>query len=91
MPPFELWVQGSENIGAWMVEPTPSQCKGSVLVPVRANGVQAWGQYKPDPAGGYTPWGLQVHEVRGGKFSRLTYFIDSARIFPLFGLPPHLD
>jgi RNA polymerase sigma-70 factor, ECF subfamily len=91
MPPFELWVQGSENICAWMVQPTPSQCAGSVLVPVRANGVRAWGQYKPDPAGGYTPWGLQVHEVSGGKFSRLTYFIDSARIFPLFGLPPHLD
>ena len=91
MPPFELWVQGNENICAWMVEPTPSQCAGSVLVPVRANGVQAWGQYKPDPAGGYMPWGLQVHEVSGGKFSRLTFFIDSARIFPLFGLPPHLD
>jgi len=91
MPPFELWIQGSENIVAWMVEPTPSQCAGSVLVPVRANGVQAWGQYKPDPAGGYMPWGLQVHETRGGKFSRLTYFIDSPQIFPLFGLPEHLD
>jgi len=91
MPPFELWVQGNENICAWMVQPTPSQCAGSLLVPVRANGVQAWGQYKPDPAGGYMPWGLQVHEVSGGKFSRLTFFIDSARIFPLFALPPHLD
>jgi RNA polymerase sigma-70 factor, ECF subfamily len=91
MPPFEMWVQGSENICAWMVQPTPSQCAGSVLIPVRANGVQAWGQYKPDPAGGYMPWGLQVHEVSGGKFSRLTYFIDSAQIFPLFGLPLHLD
>ena len=91
MPPFELWVQGNENICAWMVEPTPSQCAGSVLIPVRANGVQAWGQYKPDPAGGRMPWGLQVHEVSGGKFSRFTFFLDSARIFPLFGLPPHLD
>jgi RNA polymerase sigma-70 factor, ECF subfamily len=91
MPPFELWVQGAENICAWMVQPTPSKCAGSVLVPVRANGVQAWGQYKPDPDGGYMPWGLQVHEVSGGKFSRLTFFIDSERIFPLFGLPPHLD
>ncbi len=91
MPPFELWVQGNENICAWMTQPTPSQCAGSVLVPVRANGVQAWGQYKPDPAGGYLPWGLQVHEVSGGRFRRLTYFIDTGRIFPLFGLPPHLD
>src|SRR5215472_11143550 len=91
MPPFEMWVQGNENICAWMMQPTPSQCAGSVLIPVQANGVQAWGQYKPDPAGGYQPWGLQVHQVRDGKFSRLTFFIDSAKIFPLFGLPLHLD
>ena len=91
MPPFELWVQGNENICAWMVQPTPSQCAGSVLVPVRANGVQAWGQYKPDPAGGYMPWGLQVHEVSGGKISRMTYFLDTERLFPLFGLPLHMD
>jgi RNA polymerase sigma-70 factor (ECF subfamily) len=91
MPPFELWVQGNENICAWMMQPTPSQCAGSVLVPVRANGVQAWGQYKPDANGGYVPWGLQVHEFSGGKIRRLTYFIDSERMFPMFGLPPHLD
>jgi RNA polymerase sigma-70 factor, ECF subfamily len=91
MPPFELWLQGSEDICAWMVEPTPSQCAGSLLVPVRANGVQGWGQYKPDPDGGYTGWGLQVHEVSGGKFSRLTFFIDTGRLFPLFGLPLHRD
>jgi len=91
MPPFELWLRGNADITAWMVQPTPSLCAGSVLLPVRANGVQAWGQYKPDPAGGYQPWGLQVHEVSDGKFSRLTFFLDTGRLFPLFGLPPHLD
>jgi len=53
--------------------------------------VRAWGQYKPDPRGGYQPWGLQVHEANGGKLSRLTWFIDSGTLFPLFGLPAHLD
>jgi RNA polymerase sigma-70 factor, ECF subfamily len=91
MPPFELWIQGNADITAWMVQPTPSLCADSVLLPVRANGVQAWGQYKPDPAGGRQPWGLQVHEVTGGKFSRLTWFLDTGRMFPLLGLPPHLD
>jgi RNA polymerase sigma-70 factor (ECF subfamily) len=91
MPPFELWLRGNVDITNWMLEPTPSQCRGSVLVPVRANGVTAWGQYKPDPdEGGHKPWGLQVHEVTGGKFSKLTFFIDTGRLFPLFGLPPHL-
>lgn len=91
MPPFELWVRGNRDITAWMVEPTPSLCRDSVLVPAQANGVVAWGQYKPDPDnGGHQPWALQVHEVTGGKFSRLTWFLDTSRMFPLFGLPSHL-
>jgi RNA polymerase sigma-70 factor (ECF subfamily) len=32
------------------------------------------------------PWGLQVHEVTGGKITRMTYFLDCERLFPLFGL-----
>jgi RNA polymerase sigma-70 factor (ECF subfamily) len=91
MPPFELWVRGNRDITAWMTEPTPSRCRGSVLVPVRANGVTAWGQYKPADSGdGLVPWGLQVHEADGGKFSRLTWFLDTERMFPLFGLPPRM-
>jgi RNA polymerase sigma-70 factor (ECF subfamily) len=87
MPPFELWLKGASAITTWMVEPTPSQCAGSILVPVRANGVLAWGQYKPDPEqGGFAPWALQVHEVEGGKISRMTFFLDTERLFPLFGL-----
>jgi RNA polymerase sigma-70 factor (ECF subfamily) len=91
MPPFGLWLRGAGDIVAWMMEPTPSLCRGSILVPTRANGVLAWGQYKPSPDGGHAPWALQVHEVSGGKFSRLTYFINTGSIFPLFGLPPKLD
>jgi RNA polymerase sigma-70 factor (ECF subfamily) len=91
MPPFGLWVRGARDIIAWFQEPTPSLCANSVLVPVQANGVLAWGQYKPDPAGGHSPWGLQVHEVSDGRFSRLTWFINTSAIFPLFGLPAHVD
>jgi RNA polymerase sigma-70 factor (ECF subfamily) len=87
MPPFELWIQGNADITTWMVQPGPSVCAGSLLVPVRANGVLAWGQYKPDPErGGYVPWALQVHEASGGTFTRMTWFLDVERLFPLFGL-----
>jgi RNA polymerase sigma-70 factor (ECF subfamily) len=87
MPPFEMWLQGASAITTWMVQPGPSACAGSILVPVRANGVRAWGQYKPDHEhGGFAPWALQVHEAEGGKFSRLTFFLDTGRLFPLFGL-----
>jgi len=87
MPPFELWISGSEDIVTWMVQPGPMACAGSLLIPVKANGVTGWAQYKPDPEqGGFTPWAVQVHEVTDGKFSRLTYFLDTERLFPMFGL-----
>jgi RNA polymerase sigma-70 factor (ECF subfamily) len=91
MPPYTLWIKGAADIVRWMVEPTPSECRDSILVPVGPlNGVQAWAQYKPDPAGGHVPWALQVHQAWDGRFGRLTYFLDTGRIFPAFGLPSHL-
>jgi RNA polymerase sigma-70 factor (ECF subfamily) len=92
MPPYAMWVRGAENITRWMLEPSPSSCRDSILVPAgRVNGVQAWAQYKPDPAGGHAPWSLQVHEVSGGRISRLTFFLDTELIFPALGLAPHLS
>jgi RNA polymerase sigma-70 factor, ECF subfamily len=91
MPPYATWFRGAQNICHFMLEPTPSLCAGSVLVPVGlVNGVPAFAQYKPDPAGGYQPWALQVHEASGGRLTRLTWFLDTERIFPAFGLAPHL-
>jgi RNA polymerase sigma-70 factor (ECF subfamily) len=94
MPPFALWLRGSTDIIQWMTLPGPSQCAESLLVPVPAgavNGVRAWGQYKPDPGGGHSPWALQVHEISGDRFSRMTFFLDTKRIFPELGLPQHLS
>jgi len=92
MPPYAMWVRGAQNITRWMLEPSPSACRDSIMVPAgQVNGVQAFAQYKPDPAGGHAPWALQVHEVSGGRISRLTFFLDTTRIFPAFGLPPHLS
>jgi RNA polymerase sigma-70 factor, ECF subfamily len=87
MPPFEMWIEGASAITTWMVQPGPSACAGSLMLPVRVNGVLGWAQYKPDhDQGGYTPWALQVHEVEGGRISRMTFFLDAERLFPLFGL-----
>ena len=91
MPPYAMWIRGAENVSRWMLEPSPSLCRG--LDPgARGAGQRgpAWAQYKPDPAGGHRPWALQVHEVSGGRISRLTFFLDTERIFPVLGLPPHL-
>ena len=89
MPPFAMWLQGADNIGRWFVGPGIG-CKGSRLVPTAANGCPAFGQYRVDPAGGHTPWSLQVLEITDGKIAGYHAFLDTELLFPLFGLPAHL-
>ena len=91
MPPYSLWLQGRDDIFTWWFGPGIG-CKGSKLVPVGlANGMPAWGQFKPDPDGGYAPWALIVPAVGEGRIVELTFFLDTGRLFPLFGLPERLS
>ena len=92
MPPFDMWLSGRSDIFTWWYGPGIG-CQGSRVIPVvSANGAPAFGQYKPSESGsGYDPWALQVLEVRDGRIVELTFFLDTARLFPLFGLPPRLD
>jgi RNA polymerase sigma-70 factor (ECF subfamily) len=92
MPPYDLWLQGRDDIFAWWVGPGIG-CSGSRLLTVEAaNGSVAFGQYKPSESGsGFDPWALQVLELRDGRIGEITFFLDTARIFPLFGLPDRLD
>jgi RNA polymerase sigma-70 factor, ECF subfamily len=92
MPPFDLWLQGRDDIFRWWLGPGIG-CRGSRVIPtVSANGAPAFGQYKPSDSGsGYDPWAIQVLEVEDGKVAELTFFLDTDTLFPLFGLPPRLD
>jgi len=92
MPPYELWLSGREHIFSFWVGPGAA-CRGSrVLAAGKANGLPAFGQYKPSESGsGYDPWALQVLDVRDGRVAEFTFFLATPRIFPLFGLPERLD
>ncbi|MFF2195269.1 sigma-70 family RNA polymerase sigma factor [Streptomyces sp. NPDC058157] len=92
MPPFDLWLQGHADIAAWHLNQGIG-CKGSRLIPTTANGLPAFGQYRPREDGRprHVPWALQVLEVSGGRIVGLNAFLDTARWFPLFGLPEELD
>jgi RNA polymerase sigma-70 factor, ECF subfamily len=92
MPPYDLWLSGRDDMFTWWWGPGIG-CKGSRVIPAgSANGSPAFGQYKPSEAGsGYDPWALQVVEVANGRIVELTFFLDTERVFPLFGLPPRLD
>ena len=90
MPPYELWLQTHIDIRRWCLGPGIG-CRGSRLVPTVANGSPAFGQYKPSPDGGLEPWSLQVLELSAGGISGITFFLDTATLFPMFGLPPRLE
>ncbi|MBW3663361.1 MAG: sigma-70 family RNA polymerase sigma factor [Actinobacteria bacterium] len=91
MPPYDLWLRGRDDIFAWWLGPG-IDCRNSRVIPTTsANGSPAFGQYKPDPDGGYAPWALQVLELSEGRIVELTFFLDTGRLFPLFGLPDHLE
>jgi RNA polymerase sigma-70 factor, ECF subfamily len=90
MPPLPLWLHGQDDIHAWMAG-TGSGCRGSRLVPGVANGLPAFGQYRPSPAGaGHDPWALIVLEISAGRIAGVNNFLDTTRLFPLFGLPGRL-
>jgi len=91
MPPYDLWLRGRDDIFTWWLGPGAG-CRGSRVIPTTAaNGSPAFGQYKPSPNGGYDPWALQVIEIEDGKIVELTFFLDTERLFPLFGLPARLE
>jgi len=91
MPPFDMWLSGREDVLKWWFGPGIG-CRGSRVIPtVSANGMPTFGQYKIDPDGGYAPWALQVLSITDGRIGEFTFFLDTAKLFPLFGLPLHLD
>ena len=61
-------------------------------MPTMANGMV---RIRPVQAGpgrrARTPWSLQVVELSGDRIAGITFFLDTERYFPLFGLPDHLD
>ena len=86
MPPFTLWLQGPAAISVWLAG-RGSGCRGSRLVPTAACGSPAFGQYRD---GGRTAWSLIILETSGDRITGLNSFLDTAALFPRFGLPPQL-
>jgi RNA polymerase sigma-70 factor, ECF subfamily len=91
MPPYEMWMRGAGDIGAWMLGPGAG-CRGSRVFPMRANGQPAVVQYRPAADGGHVPWAVHVLDVTGGKVSGITSFLDEGEtaLFTRLGLPPFL-
>lgn len=91
MPPFDLWLVGTDDITGFMTT-LGAGCANSRLVPVEVNGLPGFAHYKPDPEEGcFSPWAVQVLEISKGRITGFHCFLDTARWFPLFGLPLRLE
>jgi RNA polymerase sigma-70 factor (ECF subfamily) len=90
MPPYELWLRGAEELRAWYLG-IGRHCRGSRLVAISANGAPAFAQYRSSPRGGHEAWALQVIDISGGRIVAINSFLDTARMFPFFGLPLRLE
>src|SRR4051812_12477647 len=61
MPPFPLWVQGPDDIAAFMLG-TGAKCEGSRVLVTQANGGPAIAIYNRDEDGGHKPWAIVLLE-----------------------------
>ena len=91
MPPYDFWLQGPADMGRWFSGPGIG-CSGGRIIPApQSNGCAAFGTYRVDPDGGFFPWSVQVIELDGDRIVGHHNFLDTKTLFPIFGLPLHLD
>jgi RNA polymerase sigma-70 factor (ECF subfamily) len=85
MPPFELWMQGPDDIRRWLL--AVDAFGQELLTPVNANGSPAVAVYRPQaPGAPPTAFSVQVLDTVAGRISAIHVFLDPA-LFELFGLP----
>ena len=91
MPPFDLWLQGADEIRAWFLGHGIG-CKGSRLLPVNANGspgLRASTGRARTAAGSRGRSRCSRSQTGGSPIS--TRSSTPSGFFPLFGLPARLD
>jgi RNA polymerase sigma-70 factor, ECF subfamily len=87
MPPFELWMQGPDDIRRWLL--AVDAFGQEMFTPVNANGSPAVAVYRPHAPGGEpTAFSIQVLDIVAGRIGAIHVFLDPG-LFELFGLPVH--
>ena len=86
MPPFELWLRGTDQIGRFLAS-MQDQGGRDRVVPLAANGCPAVAVYRPSSQSGQLDaFGVHVLECAGGQIAAIHAFLDPG-LFAAFGLP----
>ncbi|MEB8326086.1 RNA polymerase subunit sigma-70 [Dietzia kunjamensis] len=88
MPPFELWLRGSEEIERWWRGPG-EVCRNACTIVTSANGRPAVAVYHAAGDQRWEPFAIHVLDSAAGRISAITHFI-GAHHFAEFGLPAQL-
>ena len=86
MPPFDLWLRGTDDIRHFLVA-METEGGRDRAIEVSANGCPALAVYRPaSPSAVPEPFGIHVLEMSGGRIVAIYAFLDPA-LFDAFGLP----
>ncbi len=89
MPPYDLWLQGPQELADWWVG-EGIVCEGGRLLPIDVNGTAGFGNYHLVRPGLWEPFAIQVIEVGDGKIVGHHNFLYPER-FAEFELPPRIE
>ena len=92
MPPYEMWLRGRDEILTFW-QGQGAACADSRLRPHRG---QRQACLRPVPeehhrSPGTTPGPCRCSTSSTAELVELSFFLDTERLFPLFGLPSHLE
>ena len=86
MPPFELWLQGTDHIGRFLAA-MQGEAGRDRVVTVAANGCPALAVYRPNAESAeLEAFGIHVLECAGGRIAAIHAFLDPG-LFGVFRLP----
>jgi RNA polymerase sigma-70 factor (ECF subfamily) len=86
MPPLPFEYRGTAAAHRFFTATAPHRKQIARLVPVRANGQPAWGEYRRDAVtGALRLSGIEVITLAGDRISEITRF--ETTLAPHFGLP----
>jgi RNA polymerase sigma-70 factor, ECF subfamily len=90
MPPYPTWYRGRDAVAAFLAEFPLRRDRRWRIVPVRANGQLAFGEYSWDEERGvFTAHSINVLTLAEEGIAEITAFLDP-ELIPRFGLPEEI-